>query len=81
MSSRANSTTLHRIMKAWFATQGRILEKIMHKLDAMAEPAPPTPSEQNMPKPAAANPLVPPNASVAAPAVPVATHVGELVYE
>ena len=47
----------------------------------MAKPAPPTPNEQNMPELAAANPPVLPTAPVAALVVPVAAHVGELVYE
>ena len=81
MSSRANSIALRREMEARFAAQGLVLEQIMNRLDAMAEPAPPTPNEQNMPEPAAANPPVPPVAPVTAPAVPIAAHVGELVYE
>ena len=81
MSSRANSTALRREIKARFVAQGLVLEQIMNRLDAMAEPAPPTPNEQNMPEPAAANPLVPPAVLVAALALPIAAHVGELVYE
>ena len=81
MSSRANFTTLRKEMEARFIVQGLVLEQIMNRLGAMAEPAPPTPNEQNMPEPAAANPLVTPAAPVAAPVVHVAAHVGELVYE
>ena len=78
MSSRANSTALRKEMEARFAAQGLVLEQIMNRLDAMAEPAPPVPNEQNMPEPVAANPPVPP---VTAPAAPIAAHVGELIYE
>ena len=53
----------------------------MNRLDAMAEPAPPMHNEQNMPEPAAANPLVPPAVPVAALEVPIAAYVEELVYE
>ena len=81
MSSRANSAALRREMEARFAAQGLVLEQIMNRLDAMAEPAPPVPNEQNMPEPAAANPPVPPAVPVAAPAAPIAAHVGELIYE
>ena len=81
MSSRANFTALRTKMEARFAAQGLVLEQIMNRLDAMAEPAPPVPNEQNMPEPATTNSLVPPAAPVAAPVVPVAAHVGELVYE
>ena len=81
MSARANSAALRREMEARFAAQELILEQIMNRLDAMAEPAPPAPNAQNMPEPAAANPPVPPATSVATPTAPVAAHVGELVYE
>ena len=53
MSSRANSAALRREIKARFTAQGLILEQIMNRLDAMAEPAPPTPNEQNMLEPTA----------------------------
>ena len=81
MSSRANSTTLRREMEARFATQRLILEQIMNRLDTMAEPAPPGPNKQNRLEPAIANPPVPPIAQVAAPVVPIAAYVGEVVYE
>ena len=81
MSSRANSAALRREMEARFAAQGLVLEQIMNRLDAMAEPAPPVPNEQNMPEPAAANPPVPPAVPVVAPAAPIAAHVGELIYD
>ena len=81
ISSRANSAALRREMEGRFTTQGLVLEQIMNRLDAMAEPALPMPNEQNMPEPAVVNPSVPPAAPVATLAVPVAAHVGELVYE
>ena len=81
MSSRANSAALHREIEARFAAQGLVLEQIMNRLDAMVEPAPPVPNVQNMPEPTAANPPIPPAVSVAAPAAPIAAHVGELIYE
>ena len=81
MSSRANSTALRREMEARFAAQGLVLEQIMNRLDAMAEPAPLVPNEQNMPEPAAANPPVPPAVPVVALAAPIAAHVGERIYE
>ena len=56
MSSRANSTALRREIEARFTAQGLVLEQIMNRLDAMAEPAPPVPNKQNMPEPIAANP-------------------------
>ena len=81
MSSRANSAALRREIEARFTAQGLVLEQIMNRLDAMAEPAPPVPNEQNMLEPAAANPPVPLAAPFAAPAAPIAAYVGELIYE
>ena len=81
MSSRANSAALRREIEARFTAQGLVLEQIMNRLDAMAEPAPPMPNEQNMPEPAATNPPVSPAALVTALVIPVVTHVEELVYK
>ena len=81
MSSRANFAALHREIEVRFTTQGLVLEQIMNRLDAMAVPTPPVPDEQNIPEPKAAIPPVSPVVTVVGPAVPIATHVRELVYE